>query len=201
MTAVQRSINFQYYLPSTATIGGTPMLQYAPELYMKYAIVSLFIALSGLALKLSAAVADTQPSTLAGQSFQIENLDQLLLLRPRDANSANGTPLVLYPHEAWKCMTWKLESSGDGYRLMNYFTHKTMQPDAAAVVEEPATKTDAPEQQWKFISLGNDLYRIENAKTGEALGASSDANITVGKWTDAPSQKWKLLPKPEKFTG
>jgi hypothetical protein len=168
---------------------------------MKYAVVSILSVLACVTFKLQAAGPDTQPSTLAGQSFQIENLDQSLLLRPRDASNKDGTPLVLYPHEAWKCMTWKLESSGDGYRLMNYFTHKTMQPDAAAVVEEPASKTNAPEQQWKFIPLGNDLFRIENSKTGEALGASSDGNITVGKWTDAPAQKWKLLPKPERFTG
>ncbi len=175
-------------------------------------VLSVVIALLCLALPLAAGptTAPAAPSiqALVGQSFQIQNVGQKLLLRPRDANSADGTPLVLYPAESWKCMTWKVRPAGDGVRLINHFTDKTLTPNTAPneagetpVQQHAAAKTPTDIEQWRFVPLGDDTYRIEHIKTGQALGANADGNVVVGKWSDSADQKWKLLPKPVKFTG
>src|ERR1700742_2772242 len=64
----------------------------------------------------------------AEKSYQIRNCKFDRLLRPRDANSANGTRIVLYPAEPWKCMTWKTHAAGDlAFQLQNHFTGKTFE--------------------------------------------------------------------------
>ena len=151
------------------------------------------------------AAATTGPSSLAGQSHQIENVAQSDLLRPRDANSANGTPIVLYSHQDWKCMTWKLEAVGDDVRLVNYFTHKTFYPDAAAdgsaVTQHPAAKPAGDAEKWRFIPVDGGHYRLEHAATGKTLAVTADGNVVIETYTGAATQQWKLLDKPAKFTG
>jgi hypothetical protein len=172
--------------------------------------LSIIVGILALSWLMGAAPTTKPAESLKGKSFQIQNADQTLLLRPRDASNKDGTPLVLYTPESWKCMTWKFEKSGDGYQLLNYFTHKTLQPEATAtpdqthetpVVQMPASKEAVETQQWKFIELGDGWYRIDNVKTGLTLGAGADGKVTTGKWADTPGQKWKLLPKPDPFTG
>ncbi len=34
-----------------------------------------------------------------------------LLLRPVNASNKTGAPIVLYPAQSWKCMTWKIEGT------------------------------------------------------------------------------------------
>ena len=52
------------------------------------------------------------------KSYQIANKKHGDLLRPKDANGSNGTPIVLYPVQLWKCLTWKLTPAGDSeFRL------------------------------------------------------------------------------------
>ncbi len=147
----------------------------------------------------------TQRSTLAGESHQIQNLSQEELLRPRDADSKDGTPIVLYSPQDWKCMTWKFEPAGDGVRLINYFTHKTLYPgageDGSAVTQHPAAKTGIEAEQWRFVPVSDGVYRIEHIATGKTLGVNAEGNVIIETWTGAASQKWKLLEKPARFTG
>ena len=66
-------------------------------------------------------------------SFQVRNKKFGELLRPRDANSANGTPLVLYSAQPWKCMTWKFHPAGENaFHLQNHFTSKTFAAEIKA---------------------------------------------------------------------
>lgn len=100
-------------------------------------------------------------------------------------------------------MTWKFEPAGDDVRLVNYFTHKTLSPkaDAAAVVQQPAGKEATDAQRWRFVPVEEGNYRIEHVASGKVLTVTVDGEVIVETWSGAAAQKWKLLAKPEKFSG
>jgi hypothetical protein len=130
-------------------------------------------------------------------TYQLRNQKYGELLRPQDANSANGTRIVLYPAQPWKCMTWRLQPAGDAFYVQNLFTSKTFAADAAAVVQVPFKKGGAETPAWQFGKLTEDFYKITDAKSGKALTAVKDENdgrlkITVETWRDEDSQKWRL---------
>ncbi len=65
------------------------------------AMHAAWAGLLGMAM-LGAAPA-TGPVGLVGESHQIASAaDEGVLLRPRDASSKEGTPIVMYPKEDWK---------------------------------------------------------------------------------------------------
>ncbi len=147
---------------------------------------------------------------VVGDSFQIESAASPgRLLRVKDARSENGTPMVLYPKVAWKCMTWELQADGDGFRLRNHFTRKTLGPttkpsDAATpVVQKPLEKEPSASEAWRFdpIADTDGLVRLVHIESGNVLEANDDGGIVLARPSDSPGQRWRLLPKPEKFTG
>ena len=79
-------------------------------------------------------------------NYAIKNVQTGMLLRVKDANGKNGTPLVLYNPENWKCMTWDFKHiDGNTYQLQNLLTNKTFQPKSA-----PAAGTALEEQPFKL---------------------------------------------------
>lgn len=138
----------------------------------------------------------------AGKSYQIRNQKFGDLLRPRDANSADGTPIVLYPAQSWKCMTWKFTPAGEAqFRLQNHFTSKTFA--AAAGADKPAPVSQVPlgkktedAPAWQFTRLSDGTFKITDAKTGGALTAVKVAGdgvkIVLQLWTGEADQKWDL---------
>src|ERR1700741_3240024 len=102
---------------------------------------------------------------LKGGAFQIQNKATGLLLRPMDANGEDGTPIVVYPKFAWRCLTWDLlpAASPAVFTLKNYFTSKTF--EAAGVKEntpllETGIQQGASSQQWHFEKGEGDYYKI-----------------------------------------
>lgn len=141
-----------------------------------------------------------QPAKLDG-SRQIRNRKYALLLRPRDANSADGAPIVLYSQQPWKCLSWRLDPTPQaGYRLVNYFTNKTFQPADSAAESTPVVQASVddkqPRQTWQFFPLGNGFYKIVNAETRKALTATSDRAVIAAPWTETEEQEWELLDLP-----
>lgn len=96
------------------------------------------------AIGLLAATSQACAQSPAPRACQVENKASGYVLRPYEADSKEGTPIVVHERETWKCMTWDL------------------------------------------------VLTIE--------GEGVNARVVLKKWTNAPSQCWKLLPKPEKFT-
>jgi len=135
------------------------------------------------------------------KSYQIRNVKYTDLLRPEDARNANGTRIVLYPAQPWKCMTWKLFPAGpDTFQLRNHFTSKTFDGgstnEISPVVQVPFGQDAAARPAWRFIKLPGGAYEIADTKTGRVLTAEKEggsAKIALEPWREQPQQKWELI--------
>jgi hypothetical protein len=140
--------------------------------------------------------------------YQLQNKATGLLMRPLDANSAEGNPIVIYPKTSWRCLTWELLPAGDSnlFTLKNYFTSKTIRADKAEegkAILQTRLLVDGSDPKWRFVPVGSGYYKIEHP-SGLILSVDdkdTDSPLLLKKWTNDPRQMWKLLPKPEKFTG
>ena len=140
-------------------------------------------------------------------TYAIKNVKTGMLLRIKDANGKNGTPLVAYDPQNWKCMTWDFQNTGENtYQLKNLFTKKTFQPigevKEAALLEEQPIVTDAMNQQYEFIKVKKDIYLIKLKKTELYLTptdaeGSTNSTIMLAKKNDSLLQQWSIyLQKP-----
>jgi hypothetical protein len=151
----------------------------------------------------------------APKSYQIANKKYGDLLRPRDANGSDGTPIVLYPAQPWKCMTWKLTPQDESaFTVRNHFTGNTFTFDAGRekagkekrIAQIPLAKDSAKAIQWKFVTLKDGNYRIADPKSGDVLTAvkdetNGDVRIALLPWEDKDEQKWDLqVIDPSKLT-
>jgi hypothetical protein len=161
-----------------------------------------------LLLSILAAAAQEAPADAVGAkavtpgTYQLRNQKFKDLLRPRDANGAEGTRIVLYPAQPWKCMTWNLQPAGAGaFRMQNLFTSKTITADAQssqaqqAVIQVRLDKESGP--TWQLTKLEDGSCKITESKSGKALtavktGDDGEAKIIVEPWRDQAEQKWEL---------
>src|SRR6476619_6466957 len=104
-------------------------------------------------------------------TYASKNVQTGMVLRIKDANSKDGTPIVAYSPVNWKCVTWDFKHvEGQTYQLKNLFSGKTLQPVQAnstegnALEEQPLAGTDI--QQYEFIPAGKDAYFIRLKGTG-----------------------------------
>lgn len=135
-------------------------------------------------------------------NYAIKNVQTGMLLRIKDANSKNGTPIVAYYPENWKCMTWNFKKTeANTYQLQNLFSSKTLQPIGAAGAnvafeEQPLIAGDA-KQQYEFIAVKKDIYMIKLKGTdlyitpADGKGAVNSAIILTAK-KGTPDQLWNI---------
>jgi hypothetical protein len=168
---------------------------------MKTKICFVFVVLTICLGRWTALADDKAPEATI---YQIRNLKYGDLLRPKDANSANGTPIVLYPAQPWKCMTWRLQPSGNSaFHLKNLFTSKTFcaNTDSNTPRQDvtqllfPKEGGDVPE--WQFMRLDDGSYRIADAKSSKVLTAvkeesQNEPKIVTAAWQNLDEQKWRL---------
>jgi hypothetical protein len=133
-------------------------------------------------------------------NYAIKNVKTGMLLRVKDAHSKNGTPLVAYYPENWKCMTWDFKKTdANTYQLRNLLTNKTFQPVAAANIdvafdEQPLVSNDA-KQQYEFIPVKKDTYLIKLKGTdlyvtpADPKGEVNSAIVLAAK-KGTPDQQW-----------
>lgn len=142
--------------------------------------------------------------SLEPATYQIRNKQYQELLRPKDANSAEGTQMVLYSPQPWKCMTWKVQpATNEGYSLRNVFTSKTFAAGKAgesstAVVQVTFSRQPENVPVWQFTKMSDGTYEISEVKTSKALTAVPDVDgygerIVLQPWQDSDAQKWELL--------
>jgi len=122
-----------------------------------------------------------------------------MLLRVKDASNKNGTPLVAYDPQNWKCMTWNfIAVAGSTYQLKNLFTGKTFQPKQSDVVlEEQPLTLGSNNQQYEFEPAGKDIYFIKLKGTDlyitpEDKKGTSNSPIILAKKTKSKEQQWTI---------
>jgi hypothetical protein len=133
-------------------------------------------------------------------NYAIKNVKTGMLLRVKDAHSKNGTPLVAYYPENWKCMTWDFrKTDANTYQLRNLLTNKTFQPVAVANTdvafdEQPLVPGD-DKQQYEFITVKKDTYLIKLKGTdlyvtpADPKGEVNSAIVLAAK-KGTPDQQW-----------
>ena len=98
-------------------------------------------------------------------TFAIKNVQTGMVLRIKDANNKNGTPLVAYEPVNWKCMTWDFKHiEGNTYQLKNLFTGKTFQAADSingGVLEQEPLVVAQLNQQYDFELILNNIYLIK----------------------------------------
>ena len=174
----------------------------------------LFLLLASIAVP-AADTSSSQTQVPEATTYQIRNVKYDELLRPKDANNAEGTPIVLYPAQPWKCMTWKLKpetnSTADAtagittFWVKNVFTSKTFHADSGGdsnTAPQRVTQLRFPKDSsltpgWQFVRLDDGNYKIIDAKSGNAVTAVKDdgadeAHIVTAPWENQDSQKWHL---------
>jgi len=92
-------------------------------------------------------------------TYAIKNVESGKLLRPKNANKQNETPIVLYSPTNWKCLTWYFKNiEGETYQLKNLFTNKTSISKNNELKQSSLSKSDK-NQHWVF-EKENNQYRI-----------------------------------------
>jgi hypothetical protein len=164
-------------------------------------VAAAFLTLvSGL---FAAETADSKPglSATVTESYQIRNKKFGELLRPENANNAEGTRMVLYPAQSWKCMTWKLRPAGDsGFHVQNHLTSKTFivtkTHGGTNVIQTAFARETGERPVWRFTRLADGSYQITDVKSGAALtalgGDRQTVRVVVAPWRDKAEQKWEL---------
>jgi hypothetical protein len=171
--------------------------------------LKFFCACVAAAVFTSGALADSEAQplskTLGTKSFHVRNKQHGDLLRPEEARGANGTPIVLYPAQPWKCLTWKFQPLGESqFQLQNHFTSKTFAASARAgqpdelVLQVPLEKSAEAAPVWQFTRLNGGGYKIADPKTGKVLTAvkektRSGIRIVVQTWHESEDQQWELI--------
>jgi hypothetical protein len=136
-------------------------------------------------------------------TYAIKNVQTGMLLRIKDANGKNGTPLVAYSPVNWKCMTWDFKHvEGQTYQLKNLFTSKTFQPkeitpaEGVTLEQQPLVEAQA-NQLYDFIPVEKNIYLIR-AKGTELYvtpvdkDGTTDTGITLAKKSGTKLQQWTI---------
>ncbi|AHF16312.1 RICIN domain-containing protein [Niabella soli] len=116
-------------------------------------------------------------------TFAIKNVHTGMVLRIKDANAKDGTPIVAYSPVNWKCVTWDFKHiEGNTYQLKNLFSGKTLQSadpevkEGAALQEQPLS--DNALQRYEFIPADKNSYLIK-LKGKELYLTPADKDGTV----------------------
>lgn len=161
---------------------------------MKKNISSLIIAIALL-------ISNTCFSQIIKGTYAIKNVQTGMLLRIKDANKSDGTPLVAYAPQDWKCMTWDFNHVDGGTCLLkNLFTGKTIQSLSESPLpgdmlkQQPINNTVS--QQYEFIPVEKNVYLIKLKGTDLCITPSEEekinAPIIFSKKTGSKLQQWTI---------
>jgi len=135
-------------------------------------------------------------------TYAIQNAQTGLVLRIQDAHTQNGTPIVAYTPTNWKCMTWDFQHvDGSTYQLRNLFSSKTLQPqlaqEATIKLEEQPLKPGNDQQQWEFVPVAANIYRIKLVNTDLYVTPADekgtvDSRIILRPKAEGKLQYWTL---------
>lgn len=135
-------------------------------------------------------------------TYAICNVQTGILLRIKDADIRNGTPIVAYSPVNWKCVTWDFKHVADNtYQLVNLYSGKTLQPQTTATtgttLEEQPLMSGKDNQEYEFIPAGKDQYLVRLKGTELYLTPADDkgtvnAPVVLAPVTNTALQHWAL---------
>jgi hypothetical protein len=133
-------------------------------------------------------------------AFAIHNVETRKNLRPYNAGVSDGNRIILYPHNEWKCLTWRFNHiEGTTYQLQNLYTEKTFEPksgtEAGVTLWQQPLKKDKS-QYWEFIGQPDETYLIRLKDTELYITLSSDktdSDIILMPYQNSSRQQWKLI--------
>lgn len=143
-------------------------------------------------------------------TFAIQNVNTGKNLRPYNAGTSDENRIVLYPHNEWKCMTWRfLYVENNVYQLQNLYTGKTLTPSATTqkgvtLWQQPLNDSDSL-QYWKFIEQSDEAYLINLKDTDLYITISSDETdspiilMPLQDSNGSTGQLWKLFEQDPPF--
>ncbi len=143
-------------------------------------------------------------------TYAIKNRETGLLLRIKDANQKNGTPLVSYSVVNWKCVTWDfIHVSEQSYQLRNLFTGKTFQPVNQIPVdgtelEQQVLNSEQENQIFEFIPVEKNVYLIRLKGTEFYITPSEDkgivnSSIILSNKNGSKLQQWTIYEQHPKI--
>jgi hypothetical protein len=152
------------------------------------------------------------PAASIKGDFALQNVHTGKYVRIKDANGANGTPIVAYSPVNWKCVTWALHPTAEGgYTLQNLFSGKTLQPlnghasAGVALEEQPLRPSGSREgQEYELIAAGNDpaghttqyYIRLKGSElylTPADPGGETNSAIILQALQKSDLQRWVLI--------
>ena len=170
---------------------------------MKNKLLSKFLVVLAIVLGTGCgSQAQRQPKS--NGDFALKNVHTGMYVRIKDANGANGTPIVAYSPVNWKCVTWHLQptDTGAGYVLKNLFSGKTMEPSLAqskTQIEMEEQPIRATSSRYVFVPAGDgrsfyirsgesDLYLTPSDPKGE-----TNSRIILTSKQPGDLQQWTLI--------
>lgn len=133
-------------------------------------------------------------------TYAIQNVAVGKDIRVYDAQNEDGTPIILYDHHNWECITWQLIGIEENvFLLKNLYTQKGFQPVStpmAGVKLHQQTLGGYPYQQWEFVSCEDSTFHIRLRGTELYLTVTSGENnsdIVLMPMQKNESQLWKLI--------
>lgn len=119
------------------------------------------------------------------------------------ANTSNGGNVQIYQENGSLAQYWRVESSGEHYRIVNSMTGISL--DVYAALKANGTNVqvfqwnESDAQLWDFIALEDGGYAIRSVCNGLVLDVnagsnSNGANVQVFESNESAAQRWTLSP-------
>lgn len=132
-------------------------------------------------------------------AFLIKNVQSGLVIRPQNAEIADGVPIIQYTPQNWECCTWQMiEIAENTYLLKDLYTQKSFapvgEPVAGALLEQRPIGGDL-NQHWQFNQLDDGTYTIQLAGTDLFITSPSDTvddRLTLQPASSETDQRWTL---------
>lgn len=158
--------------------------------------------IAGLIFILSILVMQAGYGQVIKGTYAIKNVQTGMLLRIKDANKKDGTPLVAYEPTNWKCMTWDfMHVEGQTYQLKNLFTGKTFQQAAdhatGSDMQQQPLVPNVVVQEYDFIPVDKNIYLIKSKASGLYLtpkdgNGTVNSGIVLSEKTGSKLQQWTI---------
>ena len=145
----------------------------------------------------------TQQTTYIKGDFALKNVHTGKYIRIRDANCADGTPIVAYSPQNWRCMTWEFRPGANGsHTLKNLFSGKTLQPPngeakaGIALEEQPLGSSKVQDYELLIVIKDQYLVRLKGTDlylTPEDPDGSTNSKIILDRKREGDIQRWTLV--------